>query len=71
MWFAAVLGLLGSLFTFFVGFFPPEQLPSENIIYYELFLCIGVLVAVAIPMVIYQFRKPGWAVKPEFKAKQR
>ena len=64
MWTVVGLGVLTSLFTMSVGFFPPAQLPAGNIAFYETFLNLGILIAVSIPLIIYQFRKPGWVAKP-------
>ncbi|MCP4364390.1 MAG: amino acid permease [Planctomycetes bacterium] len=65
MWVVVWFGLAASCYTFFVGFFPPEELKVGSVFFYEGFLGGGILIMVAIPMVIYQFRKPGWAVKPD------
>ncbi|MEE9568443.1 MAG: amino acid permease [Candidatus Binatia bacterium] len=56
----AGIGLLTSVFIFFVGFFPPEQLKTGSVFFYDLFLGLGVLAMVAVPMIIYHFRKPSW-----------
>ncbi|MCJ7684007.1 MAG: amino acid permease, partial [Desulfobacteraceae bacterium] len=60
MWLVAVLGLSGGLFTLFVGFFPPSQLETGNLLFYESFLIIGILVMCGAAFVIYGLRKPGW-----------
>ncbi|MCB7129538.1 MAG: amino acid permease [Candidatus Brocadiales bacterium] len=60
----AGIGLFTSIFTFIVGFFPPEQLKTGSVFIYDLSLGVGVLAMVAIPMCIYHFRKPGWVAKP-------
>lgn len=60
MWIVAGVGILGALFAIFIGFFPPAQLKSESILFYGLFLAVGILVMCGVPLVIYQFRKPHW-----------
>lgn len=60
MWIVAGVGILGALFAIFIGFFPPAQLKSESILFYGLFLAVGILVMCGVPLVIYQFRKPNW-----------
>ena len=60
MWLVAALGLLGGLFTLFVGFFPPSQLETGNLLFYESFLILGILIMCGAAFVIYGLRKPGW-----------
>lgn len=61
MWVAALMGLLGSIFAFFIGFFPPTFLEVGDLFFYRSFLAIGNLILAAIPLVIYHCRKPHWA----------
>ncbi len=63
MWLVAGIGILGALFAIFIGFFPPAQLPTGNIIFYETFLVSGILIMCLVPILIYRFRKPGWISK--------
>jgi len=65
MWLVAGIGILGALFAIFIGFFPPAQLKTENILFYEMFLIIGILIMCGAPMVIYQMKKPHWISKDE------
>ncbi len=67
MWLVAALGLFGGLFTFFIGFFPPSQLETGNLLFYESFLILGILVMCGAAFVIYGLRKPGWVKAPEDK----
>ena len=60
MWLVAALGLFGGLFTLFIGFFPPSQLETGNLLFYESFLIIGILVMCGAAFTIYGLRKPGW-----------
>ena len=60
MWIIAGVGILGALFAIFIGFFPPAQLKSGSILFYGLFLSLGILVMCGVPLVIYEFRKPNW-----------
>jgi uncharacterized membrane protein len=52
--------LLGGMFTFFIGFFPPSELKTGNLLFYESFLILGILVMCGAAFVIYGLRKPGW-----------
>ena len=65
MWLAAGIGLLGAIFAFFIGFVPPAQLKNTNLIEYELFLIIGLLVMSILPHIIYTFtfKHPEWEDK--------
>ena len=63
MWVVGGAGLLGALFTLTVGFFPPSQLKTGSIGFYEGFLVLGILVMTAIPLLIFRFKKPGWAAR--------
>jgi putative glutamate/gamma-aminobutyrate antiporter len=60
MWLVAAFGLLGGMFTFFIGFFPPSELKTGNLLFYESFLIFGILVMCGAAFVIYGLRKPGW-----------
>ncbi|MGD2169979.1 MAG: amino acid permease [Chlamydiota bacterium] len=60
MWFVAGLGFITSVLAFFISFIPPGQLKITNIFSYELFLIGGVVIMTAIPLIIYQLKKPAW-----------
>ncbi|MBW1780883.1 MAG: amino acid permease [Deltaproteobacteria bacterium] len=60
MWLTTILGLLGGVFTLFIGFFPPAQLKTGSLLFYESFLILGILVMCGASFVIYGLRKPHW-----------
>ncbi len=60
MWIISGLGLISSLFCTIIGFFPPEQLDTGNIIFFESMLIIGIVAMCAAPFVILYFKKPSW-----------
>lgn len=60
MWGMAGLGIVASLFAMLIGFFPPAQIETGNVLFYELFLFIGVIVSCFLPAIILIFRKPSW-----------
>jgi len=60
MWMVAGIGIIGAVFTFIIGFFPPSQLKTGNSHFYEGFLLIGVLVMCMAPLVINFVKKPSW-----------
>lgn len=54
------LGIIGCLYAIAVGFFPPEQLETGSLLFYESFLIVGIAVFCAIPFIIYFFKNPDW-----------
>lgn len=58
MWVVVIIGTVGSLFTFFLGFFPPSQLDTGKLLYYEAFLILGILMMCAMAFVAYALRRP-------------
>ncbi|MFH1305338.1 MAG: amino acid permease, partial [Candidatus Omnitrophota bacterium] len=67
MWITAGIGLLGALFTLCIGFFPPAQLKTGNIYFYEGFLITGVVLMCLAPLVIYHLKKPAWNLQKKWK----
>jgi len=61
MWIVAGLGLIGSFFAFFIGFFPPAQLSTGNPFFYVGFLILGVILVCITPSLILRFKKPDWS----------
>ncbi|OQY51038.1 MAG: hypothetical protein B6240_00530 [Desulfobacteraceae bacterium 4572_87] len=60
IYFVAMVAILGGVFTLILGFFPPSQLETGNIWFYELFLMVGILSMTIVPLLIYALRKPHW-----------
>ena len=60
MWIVAGVGFVGALFTLIIGFFPPSQLKTGNIYFYEGFLITGAVAMCAVPLIISFFKKPEW-----------
>jgi glutamate:GABA antiporter len=52
VWFVAGAAIIVCVITFILGFIPPEQLETGNIIFYEAFLIGGIVVLVSIPFVV-------------------
>ncbi len=61
MWLVAGLGIIGSLATFCIGFFPPSQIATGNKLFYVSFLALSVLIACLAPSLILLFKKPSWS----------
>ncbi len=63
MWLVAGVGFLGSLLAFVLSFIPPAQIAvGSNTVWYAV-LCIGCIVVVIAPFIIYSMRKPEWVDK--------
>jgi len=60
MWFFAGLGILACAAAIILGLFPPSQIPTGNLFFYEAFLIIGFLVIVTIPFILFKFRRASW-----------
>ncbi|MBI2743302.1 MAG: amino acid permease [Chlamydiales bacterium] len=65
MWIVAGIGILSSVFSFTVGFFPPTSFTQEGSTacpsFYVTFLMVGVLLVCISPFIILSFRKPSWS----------
>lgn len=60
MWVVAGLGIMGSIATFLIGFFPPAQIAVGNVILYVSFLILSIVLVCIAPSVILYFKKPEW-----------
>lgn len=63
MWIVASCGALAALSGFILGFFPPSQLPTGNIWFYEGFLGLGTFLMLLLPLLIYSQQRKGWQLK--------
>jgi amino acid transporter len=64
IWLASSLGVFSSLFAIIIAFIPPAQLQTGSLFFYEIFLILGLFVMCGIPLIIYQYRQPSWAIPP-------
>lgn len=60
MWIVGSMGLISSLFAMFFGFFPPKNFARPY--FYVIFLILGTLIFVLIPLIIHKMRKPHWHI---------
>lgn len=60
MWIVAGIGILTSLFTIFIGFFPPAQISVGNIFFYLSALIGGVVFLCLGPYIILLFKTSKW-----------
>lgn len=63
IWLFSLFGIVACVFAILLGFFPPAQLNVGNLVFYELFLIVGLLLMSAIPLIIHAFRKPSWQIE--------
>ncbi|MDP8217145.1 MAG: APC family permease [Candidatus Theseobacter exili] len=62
MWLIGGTGTISSLFAIFMGFWPPKQIDTiQELVFYELFLFLGIAVLCLPPFVLYALRKTEWA----------
>lgn len=60
IWLVAGLGIISSLFTLIIGFFPPAQIPTGDTTFYVTFLVVGIILICLAPTLILKFKKPSW-----------
>jgi len=65
MWCVAGTGLIASIASVIIGFVPPAQLDTGDLLTFELFLGIGMVVMTAIPLVIYMLHRKEWELAVE------
>lgn len=63
MWLIAGIGILGSLVAIVIGFFPPAQLQTGSMAFYEAFLAIGMIIMIGAPLILYSYKNPNWKLK--------
>ena len=64
IWIVGGIGILASLFALFIGFVPPDQIETGSILFYELFLIVGIIVLSAPPFIFHALKKQSWIAKP-------
>lgn len=62
IWLVGGWGFLAMVFLFILALIPPSQISFTGLStwHYVLFMVGGTVMVVAVPMVIYRFRKPSW-----------
>jgi putative glutamate/gamma-aminobutyrate antiporter len=60
IWIVSGVGILSSAFALIIGFFPPSQIETGNILFYVGFLVLGMILACFAPSIILLFQKPSW-----------
>lgn len=67
MWIVGGLGFLAMFFVIIISFFPPANLKIGSPTFYVLFMVLGLLIFVTLPIIIYARRKPEWKATIENK----
>jgi amino acid transporter len=60
IWFTSLLGAISSFFAFFIAFYPPKQLVTGSIFFYEGFLISGITIMCIVPYIIYKLKAAHW-----------
>jgi glutamate:GABA antiporter len=60
MWITAGIGLIAVLFAIVVSFFPPSLLKIGSSTFYVLFMVIGTIIFVGLPILINHFKRKSW-----------
>lgn len=66
MWIISSVGTIACTLVLILGLFPPEQIETGNVLYYEAFLIGGMLLFLLIPYFIYESRKESWKSTQEY-----
>lgn len=69
MWVVAGGGILGSIVTVVVGFFPPTGVQIGSLFRYETILTIGLVVLCLPPFIAYRVRQSSWQISQSFSPK--
>lgn len=59
MWIVAGWGIVAMIFVFVLAVYPPAQV-AEHPTGFELFIILATAASTAVPLIIYQFRRPSW-----------
>jgi len=67
MWIVGGLGFLAMTFVIIISFFPPASLKIGSPAFYVLFMGVGLLLFLSIPIIMYACRKEDWKAEPPTK----
>ena len=62
-WLIGVVGVIGAVAATVLSFFPPSQINTGSPVVYIIILLIGCVILLAVPFIVYDFRKPDWRDK--------
>ena len=52
-----ILGIIGSVVTFIIGFVPPDSIKVGSVFRYDLLIIIGLAIAILLPCLSYLFKR--------------
>ena len=59
-WLVCGIGILGAFLALALSYLPPEQITTGSPVTYVSIIVVGVGVILALPLIIYHYRKPSW-----------
>ena len=62
-WLIGVVGIIGAIAATVLSFFPPSQINTGSPVVYIIILLVGCAVLLAVPFIVYDYRKPDWRDK--------
>ena len=62
-WLIGIVGILGAVLATILSFFPPSQINTGSPAVYIIILIVGCIVLLAVPFIVYDYRKPTWRDK--------
>ncbi|MCH5242773.1 MAG: amino acid permease [Muribaculaceae bacterium] len=62
-WLIGIVGIAGAIAAAIISFFPPSQINTGSPVVYIVILVVCTIVFLAIPFLIYDYRKPSWRDK--------
>ena len=62
-WLIGIVGVIGAVAATVLSFFPPSQINTGSPVVYIIILLIGCVILLAVPFIVYDFRKPDWRDK--------
>ena len=67
LWIVCGSGCVAALFTIFIGFLPPSQIPIGNLTRYEMLIITGIVVCCNIPFILYYQNSKNRAALAQIK----
>ncbi len=62
IWTISTMGIISCIFAILLVFIPPSQIDVGSLSFYESFLGVGLISMSLLPVIIYSFKKPSWAI---------
>ena len=59
-WLIGIVGIIGVILAAIISFFPPSQINTGSPAVYIIILVVCTVVFLAIPFLVYDYRKPSW-----------